>query len=139
MGFSEEPRRASHEWTQEAWNGAGAECVCNVGGFFLMNRVAWMCMLVPLGPLLGADGPTLSTAEIMARVAANQDRAEQLRSEYVYQQHIHVAARRTNGRLAREETADYQVTPMPNGQNKELKGITGRYWHKGEYLDFQGE
>jgi hypothetical protein len=50
-----------------------------------------------------------------------------------------VAARRTNGKLAREETADYQVTPMPNGQNKELKGITGRYWHKGEYLDFQGE
>ena len=124
---------------EEAWTGAGAECVYNVGGFFVMIRVAWMCMLLPLGPLLGADGPTLSTAEIMARVAANQDRAEQLRSEYVYQQHIHVAARRTNGKLAREETADYQVTPMPNGQNKELKGITGRYWHKGEYLDFQGE
>src|SRR5215831_21376638 len=104
-----------------------------------MTRVAWVCMLLLLAPLLGADGPTLSTAEIMARVAAKQDRAEQLRSEYVYQQHIHVAARRTSGKLAREETADYQVMPTPNGQNKELKRLTGRYWHQGGYSDFQGE
>jgi hypothetical protein len=77
--------------------------------------------------------------EIMARVAANQDRAQQARAEYVYQQRIHVATLRTNGKLAREETADYLVAPTPDGTKKELKHIEGRYWHKGKYLTFQGE
>jgi hypothetical protein len=32
----------------------------------MMSRVAWMYMLLPLGPLLGANGLTLSTAEFVA-------------------------------------------------------------------------
>ncbi len=28
---------------------------------------------------------------------------------------------------------------MPEGTQKELKLLTGRYWHKGKYEDFQGE
>jgi len=77
--------------------------------------------------------------EIMARVAANQDRAQQARAEYVYQQRIHVATLRTNGKLAREETANYLVAPTPDGTKRELKHIEGRYWHKGKYRAFQGE
>jgi hypothetical protein len=80
-----------------------------------------------------------SVQEIMARVAANQDRGEKARAEYVYQQRIRVVTRRTNGKLAREETTDYLVTPTPDGTKKELKHIDGRYWHKGKYLEFQGE
>ena len=104
-----------------------------------MLRVLWLIMLAPLGVLSAADQPAPSVEEIMARVAANQDRAEQVRAEYIYQQHIHVASLRTNGKLAREETADYLVTPTPDGTKKELKHINGRYWHKGKYLEFQGE
>jgi hypothetical protein len=96
-------------------------------------------MLAPLGTLASGDQPSPSVDEIMARVAANQDRAEQVRTDYVYQQHIHVATLRTNGKLAREESADYLVTPTPDGTKKELKHVEGRYWHKGKYLTFQGE
>jgi len=104
-----------------------------------MLRVLCLMMLVPLGVLSPGDQPAPSVEEIMARVAANQDREEQVRAEYVYQQRIHVASLRTNGKLAREETADYLVTPTSDGTKKELKHINGRYWHKGKYLEFQGE
>ncbi len=39
----------------------------------------------------------------------------------------------------REETADYDVVPTPDGTQKELKLLTGRYWNKGKYEAFQGE
>ncbi len=104
-----------------------------------MFRLSCVLLLASLGTLASADQPSPSVDEIMARVAANQDRAEQARAEYVYQQRIHVATLRTNGKLAREETADYLVAPTPDGTKKELKHIEGRYWHKGKYLTFQGE
>ena len=104
-----------------------------------MFRLSCVLLMTLLGTLAGPDQPTLSVDQIMARVAANQDRAEQARAEYVYQQRIHVATLRTNGKLAREETADYLVAPTPDGTKKELKHIEGRYWHKGKYLTFQGE
>lgn len=104
-----------------------------------MFRLSWVLLLASLGTLASADQPSPSVDEIMARVAANQDRAEQARAEYVYQQRIHVATLRTNGKLAREETADYLVAPTPDGTKRELKHIEGRYWHKGKYLTFQGE
>jgi hypothetical protein len=96
-------------------------------------------MLAPAGLLLAADGAALSAPEIMARVAANQDRAEKLRAEYVYQQHVRVASIRTNGKLAREEITDYVVTPTPDGTKRDLKKIDGRYWRKGKYLEFHAE
>ena len=81
----------------------------------------------------------LTASEVMARVAANQDRAEQLRKEYVYQQHIHVVLRQTNGKLRRDETADYDVFPTPDGIQRKLMSLTGRYLEKGKYVDFHGD
>jgi hypothetical protein len=104
-----------------------------------MLRLLWVLMLAPLGLLSVGDQPSPSVEQIMARVAANQDRGQKARAEYVYQQRIRVATHRTNGRLAREETTDYVVTPTPDGTKKELKHIDGRYWHKGKYLDFHSE
>jgi hypothetical protein len=104
-----------------------------------MLRLLWALMLAPLGVVCASDQPSLSVQEIMTRVAANQDRGQQARAEYVYQQRIHVASLRTNGKLAREETTDYLVTPTPDGTKKELKHVEGRYWHKGKYVEFQGE
>jgi len=104
-----------------------------------MLRLIWALMLAPLGVLFAGDQPPPSVQKIMARVAANQDRGQKARAEYVYQQRIRVATHRTNGKLAREETTDYLVTPTPDGTKKELKHIDGRYWHKGKYLEFQGE
>jgi hypothetical protein len=104
-----------------------------------MLRLVWALMLAPLGVPSAGDQPSPSVQQIMARVAANQDRGEKARAEYVYQQRIRVATHRTNGKLAREETTDYLVTPTPDGTKKELKHIEGRYWHKGKYLEFHSE
>jgi hypothetical protein len=80
----------------------------------------------------------LTADAIMARVAANQDRSEALRKQYVYRQHIHILTHKSS-RVQREETADYEVLPTPDGTQKELKLLTGRYWTKGKYETFQGE
>ena len=81
----------------------------------------------------------LTADTVMSRVAANQDRSEALRKQYVYRQHTHILTHKPQGRLLREETADYDVVPMPDGTQKELKLLTGRYWSKGKYETFQGE
>jgi len=104
-----------------------------------MLRLLMVLLVASYGALPVGDQAVPSAIEIMGRVAANQDRAQKLRAEYIYQQRIHVATRRTNGKLAREETTDYLVTPTPAGTNKVLKHLEGRYWHDGKYLDFQGE
>lgn len=81
----------------------------------------------------------LTAEAIMARVAANQDASEKLRSQYVYHQRIHVASLKTNGKLLREETTEYHVVPQADSTNKILRGLTGRYLHKGKYLDYSSE
>lgn len=84
--------------------------------------------------------PAPLTAEaIMARVAANQDRSEALRKEYVYKQQIHISTHKPGGKLMREETADYNVFPTPAGTDKTLMLLSGRYWHKRKYEQFAGE
>jgi hypothetical protein len=41
--------------------------------------------------------------------------------------------------MLREEAADYDVVPMPDGTQKQLNLLTGSYWTKGKYVDFHGE
>lgn len=81
----------------------------------------------------------LSVNSIMARVAANQDRVEKLRSDYDCKEHIRVVTRKLNGKMMREETADYEVLAAPAGPHAQLNSLTGRYWHNGKYEDFKGE
>jgi len=106
-----------------------------------MRMLSILAAFLLAGPVVaqGVDGQPLTAEAIMGRVAANQDRSEKLRSQYVYQQHIHIASRKGGGKLMREESTDYEVVPTADGTKKELKLVTGRYWHKGQYLDFRGE
>jgi hypothetical protein len=83
-------------------------------------------------------GAPLTADQIMARVAANQDRADALRSEYIYHQRIRVLLEKASGKRMRDVTSDYLVTPTPDGTKKELTHIEGYYRHKGKYLAFQG-
>jgi len=102
-----------------------------------MRKCPWvLALLLPLAAL--AQQP-LTADEIMARVAANQDKAVELRAHYVYKQHAHTASLKTNGKLMREETDDYNVFPTPKGVDRKLVTISGRYWHKGKYLSFNSE
>jgi hypothetical protein len=103
---------------------------------FLLCLLTSACMAQSSAP---ASAQPLTADEIMARVAQNQDRSETLRKQYVYKQHIHIISHKPAGKLLREETADYDVVPMPDKTEKQLKQLTGRYWHKGKYEEFQGE
>jgi hypothetical protein len=87
----------------------------------------------------GAQSDPLTAKEILARVAANQDRSNQLRSEYIYHQHIHLVSQKTNGTQMHEESADYIVTPTPSGSKKDLQLLKGHYRRKGQYIEFQGD
>jgi hypothetical protein len=80
-----------------------------------------------------ADDPA---AQIMQRVAANQDRAVELRRSFVFQQHIVVATRHFNGKLAREEKADYDVVPSGNTIGKKLVSLSGLYVDKSHVIKF---
>jgi hypothetical protein len=109
-------------------------------------RVPILLIVMMAGVLAAAQdvrpeppNPPLTADAIMAHVAANQDRSEELRKQYVYRQHTHIITHKPKGRLLREETADYDVVPTPDGTQKELKLLTGRYWSKGKYESFQGE
>lgn len=83
-------------------------------------------------------GTPLTADQIMARVAANQDHADALRSEYIYHQRIRVLLEKASGKRMRDVTSDYSVTPTPDGTKKELTHVEGYYRHKGKYLAFQG-
>jgi len=109
-----------------------------------MRIPGFMVVLLAVGISAQGQQPepvaeSLTADQIMARVAANQDQSEELRKQYVYRQHTHIVTHMPKGRLLREETADYDVTPTPDGTQKQLKLLTGRYWNKGKYETFQGE
>jgi hypothetical protein len=76
---------------------------------------------------------------IMSQVAANQDRSEKaLRGQYRSVKHIHIATSARNGKMMREETADYDIDPTAETRVR-LRSLRGRYWHKGKFEDFTGE
>ena len=104
-----------------------------------MLRTLVVFLFAGLSVWQAAANESLTAENIMDRVAANQDRSEKLRNQYVYQQRIHVVTRKTNGKVLREETADYDVVPNPDGTVRTLEQLTGRYSHKGKYVDFAGE
>ena len=105
-----------------------------------MSVLRWTLILCfCVSPLFAAEDSPLTADQIMARVAANQDQSVELRKNYVYKQHVHVVTHKTNGRLMRDETAEYDVLPTPDGATKKLELLNGRYLHKGKYQDFQGE
>jgi hypothetical protein len=91
-------------------------------------------------PGKGSPGNAGPSAEvIMSAVGANQDRADELRAQYAYAQHIHIATHKPHGKLLREETAEYRVIPAPDSSEKILEQLKGRYLAQGHYIDFTGE
>ena len=73
---------------------------------------------------------------MMAQVAANQDRAEQLRNQFSYTQKIRVRAIHSNGKLSREETCTYSVLPTDKSTKKDLVEFQGRYTNKGQTVSY---
>ncbi len=66
-------------------------------------------------------------SEIMARVAANQDRSEQLRGRYVYRQNTAIRVRDNHSGLTREELTVYEMFPTPEGVGRKEVSFAGKY------------
>jgi len=81
-----------------------------------------------------AEEPTVD--RIMARVAENQARAQDMRRAYVYNQKVLARFTRTNGKLAREEKLEYAVAPTPAGVEKKLTHFEGKVQRKGQLVSY---
>jgi hypothetical protein len=99
-----------------------------------MRPLILLCALA--APCLSATaqtaGPAPATEAIMARVAANQDKAEAARAHFVYTQHVRVLSR-TGKTIRCEETTDTRVTPTPAGSQRQLLKLDGRLLVKHRY------
>ncbi len=87
-------------------------------------------------PALAQD-PTVE--QIMARVAENQARAQDMRRAYIYNQKVLARFHRTNGNLTREENVEYLVTPTPNGVEKKVTHFEGKYALHSKLVAFDEE
>lgn len=83
--------------------------------------------------------PRLSASEIMEKVAENQNRAQKDRCNYIYEQSVRVSVRRKSGKMARDETTLYLVTPEAKTTKRTEESVGGSYWKKGRKIDFKGE
>jgi hypothetical protein len=77
-----------------------------------------------------------TAAGIMAKVAANQDRAQRMRSAFIYNQTVLIRFHRGGGKLAREELSEYTVSPTPEGTKKTRTHFLGKYARKGKLHDY---
>jgi hypothetical protein len=73
---------------------------------------------------------------IMAKVAANQERATQARASFLYRQSLLIRLRRSDSKLCREERSEFTVTPGPQGFEKKLTHFSGKYAGKGGLVEY---
>src|SRR5690349_18803528 len=85
-----------------------------------MLRLFLCCAMLGCGVLTTQTNVPLTAEQIMQRVGANQDRSEKLRRTYVYRQHVRVSSHKSNGKLMRDEVADYVVVPNAGASTKKL-------------------
>jgi len=74
--------------------------------------------------------------EMMQRVAANQDSAQDLRKQWIYNQKQVLRMIRGNGKLAREERREYLILPRRKRISRELVKFEGKYESHGKYIPF---
>ena len=95
-------------------------------------------LLVVILPLAGwAEEVTAN--QVMARVAANQERAEELRKTYVYQQEIRARVLKGSINLVREESRRYVVTPTDTGTKREQTSFLGRIRLNKKLLEYHDD
>jgi hypothetical protein len=81
------------------------------------------------------SGQPLAAEKIMARVAANQDRAEAARNHYMYVQHARIISCKGNA-IQCEEITDSRITPSSTGSHSELLKLDGRLLRKDQYVTY---
>ncbi len=93
-------------------------------------------LLLPLLPAAACWGqPTIE--EILAKLAANQEKGVEARKSIVYRQDTWVRLLRTNGKLSREEKRQYTAAPTATGTEKKLDRFEGRYERGGRLYPYE--
>ena len=77
-----------------------------------------------------------SAEVIMAKVAQNQDRAQEMRSAFVYNQNLFIRFKRGNGKVCREELREFSVAPTAKGTEKTLIRFLGKYLKEGKLVEY---
>jgi len=93
-----------------------------------------IAILAALAAVAGAQTPDVGT--IMEKVGRNQEQAVDQRKEFTFHQKQLLRMHRGNGKVAREEHREYEVTPSTHGVKKELAHFDGRYEYKGKYVSY---
>ena len=104
-----------------------------------MRRLLAAAIAVFAGSTMQAQTAAPATPnadELMAKVAANQDRTEAARTHYIYLQHIRIASRKPGGKVMCEEITDSRVSPQQKESQQQLMTLDGRYWQKGRYVHY---
>jgi opacity protein-like surface antigen len=87
-----------------------------------------------LAAAAAAQTPDVQT--IMENVGRNQAQAVALRQEFTFHQKQLLKMNRGNGKVAREEHREYDITPNRHGVAKELLRFEGKYEYKGKYVTY---
>src|SRR5215831_12066689 len=95
----------------------------------------WQGWLFPL-LLLQVSQPESADAT-MAKVAQNQDRAQEMRSAFVYNQNLFIRFKRGNGKVCREELREFTVSPTATCTKKDLTRFLGRYLKDGKLVEYK--
>lgn len=95
-------------------------------------------VLLALTGMFGIAGAAPTADEIMAQVAANQDRAVELRKHYVFQQRARVRITKGADKLKRDDTRYYVVTPTETGMKRTLQNREVIHRKDGEELELMG-
>jgi opacity protein-like surface antigen len=100
-----------------------------------MKLIATLATLVAtLAAAAAAQTPDVRT--IMENVGRNQAQAVALRQEFTFHQRQLLKMNRGNGKVAREEHREYEITPKGHGVAKELLRFDGKYEYKGKYVTY---
>jgi hypothetical protein len=95
--------------------------------------------LIFFAVVVAASAVEMTADEIMVRVAGNQERSLEARKNWTYRQTVLTRLNRTNGKLAREEDKEYTVVPTPKGSEKKLERFSGKYEHKGKFVEYDNK
>lgn len=94
-------------------------------------KILWLAVAAS-----AAWGQAPDIDEIMRRVAFNQAKSEELRTNFVYHQRQTLGMIRSNKKIAREERREYTITPKFRGIDRELVKFDGKYEQKGQYFAY---
>ena len=103
-------------------------------------RSVLFSVLVSINMLFGASATPAQQSEsvqaIMAKVARNQDQAQEIRSAFVYNQTLLLRFRQGDGKTCREELREFTVAPTSKDTHKTLTRFLGKYLKAGKLIDY---